>query len=287
MFDVIIRGKKMKKDQLFICLLLSLAMMISQNSIARMYSISDKMLDQTYARGLTEMNDHELDKISGQAGFATITRLEDGAKHTVNIDLALDIELYGEIDRLKLGYYDLNIIDDSNTGAKLIFPLNWSFGDDDGDHNPIWDVNFEQVQLGESPDQPVKLEGLKLRLDFEETGRGKALNRLIIGSDYVSGRLYVQRAKSFTGLMKTTLAYDSNFIVKMMPDVWARRSYVLNGESHGFLEGLASPLLGNVGKKGMHFNRDGFHIVIDKDHGVGLFAGFPMTRISSSFMSWE
>jgi len=274
----------MKKFFSTTILIFMFSLFINNISIARMEELSNQCLDQTYARGLSKLNDEELDKVSGQAGFATITRSSSGTQHVINIDLAMDIELYAEIDKLKLGYYDYP----GQTGAKLIWPLEWKFGDDDGDNNSNWDIDFEQVQMGEDPNQPVKMEGLKLRLDFEETTSGnKILNRLIIGSDLVSGRLYVQRAKSFTGLMNTSLAYASNFIVEMMPPVWTRRSYVLNGESHGPMEALASPLLGNVGQKGMHFNKDGFHIIFDKDHGVGIIAGFPMSYIDSGEIEWQ
>ena len=260
----------------------SFIIFINNTSIARMDKLSNQCLDQTYARGLSKLNDEELDKVSGQAGFATITRSSSGSQHVINIDLAMDIELYTEIDKLKLGYYGYS----GQTGASLIWPLNWQFGDDDGDYNSNWDIDFEQVQLGESPNAPIAMNGVKLRLDFEQQAQGKVLNRLIIGSDNVQGRLYIQRAKSFTGLMNTSLAYDSNVIVEWMPPVWTRRTYILNGESHGFLEDSAKILLGNVGKKGMQFNGQGFHIVMDKDHGIGVFAGFPMSYIDSGDMNW-
>jgi len=257
-------------------------LLVNNISIARMDKLSNQYLDQTYARGLSKLTDEELDKVSGQAGFANITRSTEGLKHVINIDLAMDIELYAEIDKLKFGYYTYS----GQTGANLIWPIGWAFGNDDGEYNSDWDVDFEQVQLGESPNDTLKMSGIKLRLDFEEQAEGKVLNRLIVGSDNVQGRLYIQRAKSFTGLMNTSLAYDSNVIVEWMPPVWTRRTYVLNGEQHGGWEAVAAPLMGNVGKKGMHFYGEGFHIVMDKDNGIGVFAGFPMSYIDSDAMDW-
>jgi len=279
----------MKKIIILFVSIITLNVSILPNSvsIAKMDYISDEILDQTFARGLSKMSDTELDTVSGQAGFANVTyehkNVAGTPMHVVQANLGIDIELYATIDKLKLGKYDYS----GQTGANLIL-IGWNFGDNDGAYNPKWDVNFEKVQMGESPLNPMRLGGLIIRADFQEINGQKQLNRFIIGSDDVSGRIYVQRAKSFTGLMNTVLAYKGG-IMDWFPDTWTRRSYILNGEEHGswFLhpETLASPILGNVGKKGMQFSGKseghGFHIVMDKDHGIGIWAGFPISDIDS------
>ena len=279
----------MKKIILFFIsiIILNVSLLSNNISIAKMDYITDEMLDKTFARGLSKMSDNELDTVSGQAGFANVTyqdKIVAGTPmHVVQANLAIDIELYAHIQKLKLGKYDYS----GQTGAKL-FGMGWQFGNNDGEYNPVWDVNFEDVQMGESPTNPMRLGGLIIRADFQEVNGQKQLNRFIIGSDDVSGRIYVQRAKSFTGLMNTALAYKGG-VMDWFPDTWTRRSYILNGESHNhsfdWWEGIASPIVGNVGKKGMQFSGKGsghgFHIVMDKDHGIGIWAGFPISDIDS------
>ena len=292
----------MKKIVLIFVNIIILNLPISSNSIsiAKMDNVSDDVLDQTFARGLSEMSDAELENVSGQAGFAQVeyrsvpdpNDTEKTKFHVIQANLGLDIELYASIEKLKLGKYDLP--SGTKTGAKLPI-LGYYFGNKDNEYRPVWDINFEGVQMGESPLDPVRLGGLIIRADFEEVNGQKILNRFIIGSDDVSGMIYVQRAKSFTGLMNTALAYSPDplgGLLKYFPDTWTRRSYILNGEEHHSpswnvfdIEYIASGVLGNVGRKGMLFKGKseghGFHIVMDKDNGIGIWAGFPISKIDS------
>jgi len=262
-------------------------------SLAKMSIIPDTELSQIYGRGLSVMDDEDLDKISGQAsiglsdmnGFANVHVRQDGDMHIVQAELKLQIELYASIEKLKMGYYDLP--SNSKPGAYIgMWPIRmWVFND--SEYLSKWDIDFENVQMGEDPTNPVSLGGLIIRADFKEVNGAKILKRFIIGSDDVTGRMYIQKPKGFTGLMNNGLAKGGNFLLDMMDPSWTRRTYILNGEGHGSMDSLTLTLgdLKHVGQEGMDFKgkneEHGFHIIFDSEHGVGVWAGFPISNIDS------
>ena len=245
---------------------------LSNLSRATMQVLNDNDLSQLYGRGLTMMEDDELEEVTGQA-FSNLTVSQNGSRYIVQANLNLDIDLYAHIEKFKMGKWSNGY----TKGAKLIWPLNYQFNE--GSWLSPWDINWENLQMGESIASPMKLKGMVIRADFEQTTSGKVLNRFILGSDNVSGRVYCQSMKSFTGNMNTSLAVGSNFLVEWMPPTWTRNTYILNGESHDTTEDMLKGMLGNVGKKGMQFSNHGFFIVMDKKGGIGMWAGFPLSDI--------
>jgi len=206
---------------------------------------------------------------SGAVSFST---RQDGSKQKTFTNINMDINVFGSIGKLYLAKYPTN----QQSGAHLIWPLNYQF-------NEVawlspWDSEYRSIQIG-NESSPFQLRGLQIRNDFIYTQEGKVLNRFVIGSDNVSGQIHIVAAKSFTGLLNTSIAVDSIELVEWMPPGWISRSYILNGESHDTTEDMLKGMLGNVGQKGFEFSNHGLGIMMDSDYGVGVWAGFPLSDI--------
>jgi len=197
-------------------------------------------------------------------------------------DLKINMDIFGSIGKIKMGYYNLP------TGAKPgayfdMWPVKmWVFND--SSFISHWDIEFENIRIGEDLNNPFMLKGLRLHTYYDESNN---IQRMTIGSDDASGRIYIETPKSFTGLLNTQLAIGGNSILDMMTPIWARRTYLLNGEGHGTIDDtiLALGDLKHPGQEGFKFNGindgHGLHIVFDKDHGIGFWAGFPINDIDT------
>ncbi|MBF0449500.1 MAG: hypothetical protein HQK75_02255 [Candidatus Magnetomorum sp.] len=238
--------------------------LIPQVSLSRMIPVSDSILEKTFARGMSMMSDTELSDVNGQAGFSkfTLTPRPDN-KYQVRADLDIEVQLWAHIDVMRMGYYYY----DGQTGVDVPL-LGWSAGLGSG-YN--WDIDFAGVDLG-TESEPLQMNGLVIRADFQEVNGNKILNRFILGSDKVVGKLRADDLFSFTGLMNTKLAPGS-VASWLNLDLWANRTNVLNGPG-GILAAC-----GDIAEMGMIFDNNGFYLVFDRKLGVGAWAGFPITSI--------
>ncbi|KPA16802.1 hypothetical protein MHK_002988 [Candidatus Magnetomorum sp. HK-1] len=248
----------------FLAILFFLIYFLPASSWCRMVPVSDSELSKTYARGMSLMSDQELSDVNGQAGFSkfTLTPRPDN-KYQVRADLDIEIQIWAHIDEMKLGYYDFQ----GQTGV-VVPLLGWMAGLNNG-YN--WDLNWAGVDLGTEND-PLVLNGLVIRADFQEVNGNKVLNRFILGSDRVKGSLRADDLYSFTGQMNTKLAPGS-LASWLNLDLWANRTNVLNGPG-GILAAC-----GDIAEMGMVFDNNGFYLVFDRILGVGAWAGFPISDI--------
>ena len=93
---------------------------------------------------------------------ATNLYIED---NTVRLFLDMHMETYGEIDSAKAAYYEKN-----------------------GSHN--WDINWNNLTLGEGMDTPLVTDGLVIRTEFDDiSASNKKLIRIMIGSNHMNGRI--------------------------------------------------------------------------------------------------
>ena len=93
---------------------------------------------------------------------ATNLYIED---NTVRLFLDMHTETYGEIDSAKLAYYEK-----------------------DGMYN--WDVNWNDLTLGEGMETPLVTDGLIIRTEFDDiSASNKKLTRIMIGTEHMDGRI--------------------------------------------------------------------------------------------------
>ncbi len=128
---------------------------------------------------------------------------------------------YHGVDAVNNGanFYFLKILSDFNTMA----PQNgatlepWGNGGHDADNvagtvtknvnNFDWDLWIDNLQLGESPDKPQYVDGLILRLEFNDNlvdNANAKLERIVIGSNGVQGNMYLN-AQRLTAVMNPIL----------------------------------------------------------------------------------
>ncbi len=227
------------------------------------------------------VSDAELDTITGQY-FSNFEYTEYGRNGTtfikMQIDLNMDIEVRTKIDQVRLGHYYYG----GTTGATILGSNNYghNYPGDVG-----WNIDIQGLQVGEynggyhdggNADVPFRMEGLTIRTDYEISGNNKILTTFAIGSDHCYGMVYADYFRSFSGAMSGSLAQDSGSLISWLGDVliddWAFRTYLLNGVTYTF----AITLNFNIGRDGMTWNNNGMYLVIDKEIGVGLYAGFPI-----------
>ncbi|ETR72792.1 MAG: hypothetical protein OMM_01434 [Candidatus Magnetoglobus multicellularis str. Araruama] len=250
--------------------IISIFLMISMVSIAwgRMDIVSDSELSSTYGRGMNMMTDQELSDVNGQAGFTKFTLNKTNDKYQARADIDLELHLWAHIDVIKMGYYDFQ----GQTGVDMsqfsFLGFGWEAGLGNG-YN--WDIDWGGLDFG-TESSPLILNGLVIRLDYQEINGNKVLNRFIFGSDRVKGNFRADDLFSFTGKMNTKLAPGS-LASWLNLDLWANRTNILNGPS-GILG-----VVGDVADQGMVFNNNGFYVVFDKELGVGAWAGFPINDI--------
>ncbi|MCF8026634.1 MAG: hypothetical protein K9K82_14250 [Desulfobacteraceae bacterium] len=118
---------------------------------------------------MSEMSDSQMAKIHGHG--ATNLYIEG---NSVRLFLDVHMETYGEIDSAKAGYYE-NM--DGATG---------------------WDMDWNNLTLGQSIDTPLMTDGLVFRVEFDDndpttendiSASNKHLERFFIGTNNMSGQI--------------------------------------------------------------------------------------------------
>ncbi len=78
-------------------------------------------------------------------------------------------------------------------------------------NNFDWDLWIDNLQLGESPDKPQYVNGLIVRLEFDDniiTGSNPNLKRLVIGTNDIQGNMYLN-AQRLSGSLNPLLLSDA------------------------------------------------------------------------------
>ncbi len=120
---------------------------------------------------LKEIADTELKSVTGQAGFTDFSINGNTARIFVDIHM----ETYTEIDSMKIAYYD------------------------DGSNGMGWDNDWTNVSIGSSVDDPMKIDGLVFRAEFDDINSvDKKLNRIVFGSNRLQGHM-VAMLNTFSG----------------------------------------------------------------------------------------
>ncbi len=233
---------------------------------------------------LSPVTDAELETVTGQAfsNFAYTEYSRNGATFIkMQINLDIDIEVRTKIDRVRMGHYYYG----GTTGATIMGGTEYghNYPGDVG-----WNIDIQGLQVGEyangyhdgdGVDKPFRLDDLTIRTDYEIDGDNKILTTFAIGSDHCHGMVYADYFRSFSGAMSGALAQDSGMLISWLGDVliedWAFRTYLLNGVTYTF----AVTLNFNIGRDGMTWDNKGMYLVIDKEIGVGMYAGFPINDL--------
>ncbi len=180
---------------------------------------------------LSPLNDMEMDNITGRQGFSEFT-IEG---NTARIFFDMHIETYMEVDSLKLGYYqksdagvgttgDLSTAKWSALGTKS-YNNNYAYvrefgasgpnlfegpqGDGQNMNTYDWDINWENVKLGKSKDEPLIINGLVMQVEFDDiNAANKKLKRLVVGTNDMQGQLSADMLRT-TGMVNTMTTTDS------------------------------------------------------------------------------
>ncbi|MCF8026610.1 MAG: hypothetical protein K9K82_14130 [Desulfobacteraceae bacterium] len=109
---------------------------------------------------MAEMSNAQMAEIHGHG--ATNLYIEG---NSVRLFLDVHMETYGEIDSAKAGYYEKN----GQTG---------------------WDMDWNNLTLGQSMDKPLVTDGLVFRVAFDDiNASNKQLERFFIGTNNMSGQI--------------------------------------------------------------------------------------------------
>jgi hypothetical protein len=110
------------------------------------------------------MNDRELSSITGQG--TTNLYIEE---NTVRLFLDVHSESFGEIDSLKAGYYEKTLSGTTSHG---------------------WDMNWKDLTLGQSYGSPLVIDGLILRVEFDDiSSQNKQLKSITMGTNNMVGQI--------------------------------------------------------------------------------------------------
>ena len=111
-----------------------------------------------------KMNDREMAGITGQGTTNLVIE-----ENTVRLFLDVHTETYGEIDSVKAGYYEKTIEGNTRHG---------------------WDTNWTDVTLGESYDNPLVMDGLIYRVEFDDiNARNKKITGITVGTNNMAGQI--------------------------------------------------------------------------------------------------
>ncbi len=241
------------------------------------------LLSTTITAEMAQISDTELDAVTGQA-FSNFEYTEYPRNGTtfikMQITLDVDIAVRAKIDQLKLGNYYYG----GTTGATLMgsneFGINYP-----GDIG--WNVDIEGLQIGKYSDarggtnETFRMNNLIIRTDYEISGNDKILTTFAIGSDNCHGTVYADYFRSFSGAMSGELASNSGWLIDLLGpyliDEWAFRTYLLNGVNY---RGQSF----NMGHDGMTWDGHGMYMVIDKEIGIGMYAGMPINDLLSHWV---
>lgn len=176
---------------------------------------------------LAELSDSELDNVTGRQGLSEFT-IED---NTARIFFDMHIETYMEVDSLKLGYYDKTEAGGDFTTAKWDSAGNKTIDDNyayvreygnptsnlysgfqgDGvNQNDIdWDINWENMQLGKSETEPLIINGLIMKVEFDDiNSSNKKLQKVVFGTNDMQGELTADMYRT-TGMINPLTTTDS------------------------------------------------------------------------------
>jgi hypothetical protein len=177
---------------------------------------------------LSSIEDSDLDTITGQAGFSEFTIDEN----TVRVFFDIHVETYTEIDSLKLGYYpktDTGVKDTSyvfGTGDSLTTTkYNGGVGVTDNNYASYngltgpqgtgqnqnfydYDVNWENVQLGASPDHPLIINGVIFKVEFDDINSpNKKVKKVVFGTNDMQGYVKADMLRT-TGMINPMISAD-------------------------------------------------------------------------------
>ena len=226
------------------------------------------------------VSDTELESVTGQAFSNFIYQEYDrnGSRCIkMQLDLDMKIEVRTIIENIRMGYYNWG----GDTGVEILG--GWYYGNGGGNG---WNISIDNLQIGQynnrygdSANVPFVLDGLTIRTDYTIDGSGnKVLNTFAIGTDHADGWVYAQDFWSYTGIMMTNLSGDT--VIRDVGGImenWVYRTSVLNPSTLLFVYNF------DIAQTGMHFqpgtNTEGMYLVIDKDIGIGLYAGPPIADL--------
>lgn len=141
------------------------------------------LLFASSAIAMQELAEEEMAEITA-GSFATFTMEEIAVdRHRATVGLNIRAETYAEIGSFKANYR-------AEAGM------------------PDWDQDWQNVVLGTSVSDPLKLEGFILQAEFQDlaSDANRELLRLTIGFDKVNGALSADSFSSFTGSYDTAPA---------------------------------------------------------------------------------
>jgi hypothetical protein len=126
---------------------------------------------------LKALSEEELKASTAQAGFTNFTL----SNNTARLFLDIHIETYATITGLSAGYYD------------------------DGTNGLGWDIQWNNVTLGTSSNDPLVIDGLVFMADFDDlSSSDPTLERIVIGSNRLQGTLSADMA-SYSGMYNDAL----------------------------------------------------------------------------------
>ncbi len=153
---------------------------------------------------LDRMPDSELGTINGRG--VTNFYVED---NTVRLFLDVHSETYGEIDSIKAGYYE-----------KIL----------EGIPSHGWDTNWKNVILGESYENPLVMDGLMVRVEFDDiTAQNKRLTSIMVGSNNMTGRISGTFASSTGAIHPGVLGQTGDDPITMNRDETLQGPLDING----------------------------------------------------------
>jgi len=178
---------------------------------------------------LSAMEDTDLDDVTGQAGLSEFTI--DG--NTARFFFDIHVETYTEIDSLKLGYSpktDTGIKDNNytfGTGDSLTttkydtsgsttdnnyasyYGITGPQGTGQNQNFYDWDINWENVQLGASEEQPMFINGVIFKVEFDDiTSSNKKIKRIVFGTNDMQGYMRADMNRT-TGMVNPMTSADA------------------------------------------------------------------------------
>ncbi len=177
---------------------------------------------------MAAIGDAELDNITGQVGFSEFTI----DANTVRVFFDIHVETYTEIDSLKLGYYPKTDTGVKNTSYEFglgdsLTTTKYNAGVGVTDNNYAtyngltgpqgtgqnqnfydYDINWENVQLGASPDNPLVINGVIFKVEFDDIDSpNKKIKKIVFGTNDMQG--YVKAdMKRTTGMINPMISAD-------------------------------------------------------------------------------
>lgn len=192
-----------KKTYLIILFLLAISFMWFAQADAEMKTMSDK----------------ELDGISARQSLSEFT-IED---NSVRVFCDIHIETYLEVDSIKMGYYEKSDNGIGQTGGLATSKFggvpddNYSSlgtyqglqGTGQNQNYNDWDINWENLQLGNSETEPLIINGVITIVEFDDiSSPNRKVERLVMGTNDMQGTISADMLRT-TGMVNPMLSTDS------------------------------------------------------------------------------